>query len=184
MTSTKAGSAICGCDNPDDCTHKIDIKLGDKTISYEQSVFPYQIHYIFDKPKEGEIPQVPIILISISKGCISNSPMCPIGNLYNEKSQPISQFSPKKSYSGNLNYSKKTDSFAIAENSPITLLRRFLEKDFYFQIKRESYYVQVDECAGKALVDKIFNLPETIRRMTLGNKVILGTNIHLYLNES
>ncbi|WP_340622477.1 hypothetical protein [Xenorhabdus siamensis] len=36
MTSIKAGSAICDCDNPDDCTHKINVTLGDKTFSYEQ----------------------------------------------------------------------------------------------------------------------------------------------------
>ncbi|PHM74055.1 hypothetical protein [Xenorhabdus kozodoii] len=183
MTSTKAGSAICDCDNPDDCTHKIDIKLGDKTISYQQFLFPYQLHYVVDKPKEGEIPQVPITLTSISKGCISHNSRCPIGNLSNEKSQPIAQFSPNKPYTGKLSYSKKTDSFSVLDNSPIVLLRRFLEKDFYSQLESENYYIRVDECAGKPLVDKTIDLPGIIRRTTLGNKTILGTNIHLYLNE-
>ncbi|WP_323864813.1 hypothetical protein [Xenorhabdus cabanillasii] len=33
-------------------------------------------------------------------------------------------------------------------------------------------------------MDKTFNISEIIRRVTLGNKVIIGTNIHLYLNEN
>ncbi|MDC9594935.1 hypothetical protein [Xenorhabdus sp. IM139775] len=183
MTSTKAGSAICGCDNPDDCTHRIDITLGDKTMSYQQFLFPHQIYYVIDKPEKNTVPQVPVILNSISKGCISNNSACPIGNLFDEKNQPIAQFSPKKSYTGNLIYSKKTDAFSVIDNSPIVLLRRFLERDFYSHTERESYYVRVDECAGKPLVDKTINIPESIRRMTLGNKTILGTNIHLFLNE-
>ncbi|WP_323864814.1 hypothetical protein [Xenorhabdus cabanillasii] len=94
-------------------------------------MFPYQMEYVVDKPKEGEIPQVPITLSSISKGCISNNSKCPIGNLYDKRSLPIAQFSPNKSYTGNLSYSKKTDSFSVADNSPIVLLRRFLDKDFF-----------------------------------------------------
>ncbi|MEQ2027940.1 hypothetical protein [Xenorhabdus szentirmaii] len=183
MTSTKAGSAVCGCDNPDDCTHQIDVTLGDQTISYQQYSFPHQLHYVVSKPEEGEIPQVPIKLSSSSKGCISNNSVCPIGNLFNEKRQPISQFSPKKPYSENLTYSKKTDSFSIIDNSPIALLRRFLEKDFYSQLEYESYYVQVDECGGKPLIDKTFNLFGTTKRITFGKKIIFGSNILLYLNE-
>ncbi|MDX7990712.1 hypothetical protein [Xenorhabdus littoralis] len=84
MTSTKAGSATCDCDNPDNCTHKIDITLGGKTISYTQSWFQRNFFYVLDAPKttfeyinelpKEEKPNVTISLKSISKGCISHNP--------------------------------------------------------------------------------------------------------------
>ncbi|WP_244967888.1 hypothetical protein [Xenorhabdus budapestensis] len=184
MTSTKAGSAICGCDNPDDCTHKIDVTLGDKTFSYEQLLpFPAVLYYVVPKPEnETDKPKLPIKLSAFSKGCISHNLNCPIGNLSGENGLPIAQFSPTKPYTGELVYSKKINDFSLAENSPITILQRFLSRDFDSHIE-ERFYIRADECSGKPLIDKKYKLADKILTATIGNKAILGSNIHLVLNE-
>ncbi|MEQ1976295.1 hypothetical protein [Xenorhabdus sp. SGI240] len=185
MTSTKAGSAVCDCDNPDDCTHKIDVTLGDKTFSYEQLFpFPATLYYVVPKPEDkADKPKIPIKLSAISKGCISHNPNCPIGNLSGENGMPVAQFSPNKPYAGELVYSKKISDFSLMENSPIVILQRFLSRDFGSHIEEERFYVRADECSGKPLIDKKYKLADKILTATIGNKAILGSDIHLVLNE-
>ncbi|MDC9604094.1 hypothetical protein [Xenorhabdus griffiniae] len=193
MTSTKAGSAVCGCDNPDDCTHKIDIKLGDKTISYKQSWFPQHFFYVLDAPlttfeyvnelPKEEKPKVSVELSSISKGCISHNPDCPIGNLFDEKHHSIAQFSPKKPYKGKLIYHKSNQDFLEIEQGPFSVLARFLKKDFHTNIKKQHYAIRVDECSGKPLVKKEYSGIEKMLFMVLGEKTVLNSNIYLVTKE-
>ncbi|MCG3460621.1 hypothetical protein L7G72_01855 [Xenorhabdus bovienii] len=193
MVSTKAGSAICNCDNPDDCTHKVDITLGNKTISYKQSWFPQYFYYVLDSPlttfeyinelPKEEKPNVTIELSSVSKGCISHNPDCPVGNLFDEKYQPVTPFSPKKPYKGKLFYHKTNQDFSEIEQGPFSVLARFLKKDFHSYIEKQHYPIRVDECAGKPLITKEYSGIEKVMSTLFGEKTVLNSNIYLVTKE-
>ncbi|MDX7991509.1 hypothetical protein [Xenorhabdus littoralis] len=193
MTSTKAGSAICSCDNPDDCTHKIDVTLGDKTFSYTQSWFPQVLYYVLDAPKttftsldewpKEEKPNVEIKLSSVSKGCISHNPECPIGNVFNEQGQPIAQFSPKNTYKGKLFYDKTQQDFLTLIPGPFMILKRFLDKDFYAGIEKQHYQILVDECSNKPLTKETLSGINKALFYLRGKKTVLNSNIYLVTKE-
>ncbi|MGJ0636207.1 hypothetical protein [Xenorhabdus bovienii] len=193
MTSTKAGSAICGCDNPDDCTHNIDVTLGDKTFSYTQSWFPPVLCYVLDAPKttftsldewpKEEKPNVEIKLSSVSKGCISHNPECPIGNVFNEQGQPFAQFSPKNTYKGKLFYDKTQLDFLTLIPGPFMVLKRFLDKDFYAGIEKQHYQVLVDECSNKPLTKETRSGINKVLSYIRGKKTVLNSNIYLVTKE-
>ncbi|WP_338803794.1 hypothetical protein WDV76_17735 [Xenorhabdus griffiniae] len=193
MTSTKAGSAVCGCDNPDDCTHKIDVTLGDKTFSYTQSWFPPSLYYVLDAPKttftsldewpKEEKPNVEIKLSSVSKGCISHNPECPIGNVFNEKGQPVAQFSPGNTYKGKLFYDKTQLDFLTLIPGPFMVLKRFLDKDFYAGIEKQHYLILVDECSNKPLIKETRSITDKVSTYLRGKKTVLNSNIYLVTKE-
>ncbi|OTA14647.1 hypothetical protein Xbed_03659 [Xenorhabdus beddingii] len=193
MTSIKAGSALCDCDNPDDCTHKIDITLGDKTFSYTQSWFPQALYYVLDVPKttftslnewpKEEKPNVEIKLSSVSKGCISHNPECPIGNVFNEQGQPVAQFSPENTYKGKLFYDKTEQDFLTLIPGPFMVLKRFLDKDFYEGIEKQHYQVLVDECSNKPLIKETQSGIGKVLSYLRGKRTVLNSNIYLVTQE-
>ncbi|OAT25574.1 hypothetical protein M976_03717 [Buttiauxella ferragutiae ATCC 51602] len=79
--SLTAGSPKCSCKNPDTCTHALEIKTStpDATYEYKQGE-SLPVIYLHDKDAEG----VKVTTTLAGKTCVSNSPDCPSGVIYND----------------------------------------------------------------------------------------------------
>lgn len=79
--SLTAGSPKCNCKNPDTCTHALKIKttVPDETYEYKQGE-SLPVIYLHDRDAKG----VDVITTLTGKTCVSSSPDCPSGVIYNE----------------------------------------------------------------------------------------------------
>ncbi|WP_445373799.1 hypothetical protein ACSLVK_14985 [Photorhabdus tasmaniensis] len=180
MTSLAAGNAICDCNNPDACTHRVDITLGDKKLSYIQEEFFPAIYMVVEDDKP-----IPLTIKSISKGCASNNSQCPIGDIYDDNTfQHIARFSPAQPYKGKIAYPLPVKNFLLEENNPLRFLDKFvLPNNGLADLEKSSYLIRVTECAGEPFVPKKINIYNEIKNIFVGKKPVFYTTINLVLLE-
>ncbi|NRN27652.1 hypothetical protein [Photorhabdus heterorhabditis] len=180
MTSLAAGNAICDCKNPDTCTHRVDITLGDKKFSYIQEKFSPAIYMVV----EDDQP-IPLTIKSISKGCASSNSQCPIGDIYDDNVfQHIARFSPAQPYKGKITYQLPAGGFSLEENNPLRFLVKFISPDNWSAgLAKSSYFIRVTECAGEPFVPQKINIHNEIKNIFVGKNPVFYTAINLVLLE-
>ncbi|EMO7867086.1 hypothetical protein WDR94_004179 [Citrobacter amalonaticus] len=171
--SLTAGSPKCNCKNPDTCTHalKIITTVPEETYEYKQGE-SLPVIYLHDKDAKG----VDVTTTLTGKTCVSNSPDCPSGVIYNE--YYLSQL--KKGQNNNklryLGYEEKfnltmegtsnvkiktSGSGYVYETLEYLDIVTFLT-DVVFEgvdkIDKTEYTLQVGECLGQPVQEMIFPL--------------------------
>ncbi|EMX9178529.1 hypothetical protein AAH354_000931 [Citrobacter sedlakii] len=171
--SLTAGSPKCNCKNPDTCTHalKITTAVPEETYEYKQSE-SLPVIYLHDRDAKG----VDITTILTGKTCVSSSPDCPSGVIYNE--YYLSQL--KKGQNNNklkyLSYEEKLKLTMEGTNNVniktpgsgyVYKTLEYLDivtflTDVVFEgidkIDKTEYSLQVGECLGQPIKEMIFPL--------------------------
>ena len=174
--SLTAGSPKCNCKNPDTCTHalKITTTIPEETYEYKQGE-SLPVIYLHDRDAEG----VDVTTTLIGKTCVSNSPDCPSGVIYND--YYLNQL--KKGQNNNkLKYLSYEDKLKLMMegtsevniNTPgsgyIYEALEYLDivtflTDVVFEgidkIDKTEYTLQVGECLGQPIQEMIFPLKTT-----------------------
>ncbi|EOX8481121.1 hypothetical protein AIT98_004422 [Salmonella enterica subsp. indica] len=174
--SLTAGSPKCNCKNPDTCTHalKITTTVPEETYEYKQGE-SLPVIYLHDRDAEG----VDVTTTLIGKTCVSSSPDCPSGVIYND--YYLSQL--KKGQNNNklkyLSYEEKLKLTMEGANSVniktpgsgyIYEALEYLDivtflTDVVFEgiekIDKTEYALQVGECLGQPIQEMIFPLKTT-----------------------
>lgn len=174
--SLTAGSPKCNCKNPDTCTHalKITTTIPEEMYEYKQGE-SLPVIYLHDRDAEG----VDVTTTLIGKTCVSNSPDCPSGVIYND--YYLNQL--KKGQNNNkLKYLSYEDKLKLMMegtsevniNTPgsgyIYEALEYLDivtflTDVVFEgidkIDKTEYTLQVGECLGQPIQEMIFPLKTT-----------------------
>lgn len=171
--SLTAGSPKCSCKNPDTCTHALEIKTNtpEATYEYKQGESLPTI-YLHDKDATG----VKLTTTLIGKTCVSNSPDCPSGVIFNDY-----YLSPLKKGVNNdtLKYLSSNDKLKLSIGEVGEKVSDFetskyisgcLEEldivtflsDVVFEglnnVDKTEYELQVGECLGQSVPEVIFPL--------------------------
>ncbi|ECG8517803.1 hypothetical protein DLR11_25055 [Salmonella enterica subsp. salamae] len=170
--SLSAGSPKCSCENPDTCTHMVSIEADKKTYSYKQGE-SLQTIYLHDADAKG----VMITASLIEKSCISKNPDCPSGVIYNDyhltklkvgSTKDTLKYLGEKDKiilaalgdTGNKDGSSKLAKYAN-ETFPKLDVVTFLSDivlDGMNNVDKTTYYLQVGECIGEPVEEKVFPL--------------------------
>lgn len=174
--SLAAGSPKCSCKNPDTCTHALEITISNPEAKYEyRQGESLPIIYLHDKEAKG----IEVTTTLTGKTCVSNSPDCPSGVIYNE--YYLSQLK-KGSNQDTLKYLNHEEKlkltmgdigeagadlkgskyvYGILENLDIV---KFLSDTVFKGIEnaeKTEYELQVAECLGQPVEEMTFPLKTT-----------------------
>ncbi|EMW0957563.1 TPA: hypothetical protein R6W42_005253 [Citrobacter freundii] len=171
--SLAAGSPKCNCKNPDTCTHalKITTAVPEETYEYKQGG-SLPVIYLHDRDATG----VDVTTTLTGKTCVSNSPDCPSGVIYNEYYLSQLKNGGNKNKLKYLSYEEKLKltieegegakiktpgSGYVYETLEYLDIVTFLT-DVVFEgiekIDRTEYALQVGECLGQPVQEMIFPL--------------------------
>ncbi|QLR76058.1 hypothetical protein HV336_03760 [Citrobacter freundii] len=174
--SLTAGSPKCNCKNPDTCTHalKITTAVPEKTYEYKQGE-SLPVIYLHDRDTKG----VDITTTLTGKTCVSSSPDCPSGVIYNEyylsqlkKGQNNNKLKYlsyeeklKLTTEGTSNVNIKTPGsgyfYGTLEYLDIVTFLTDVVFEGIAKIDRTEYALQVGECLGQPIQEMIFPLKTT-----------------------
>ncbi len=172
--SLTAGSPKCNCKNPDTCTHALKIKttVPDETYEYKQGE-SLPVIYLHDRDAKG----VDVITTLTGKTCVSSSPDCPSGVIYNEyylsqlkKGQNNNKLKYlsyeeklKLTTKGTSNVNIKTPGYVYGtlEYLDIVTFLTDVVLEGIDKIGRTEYALQVGECLGQPIQEMIFPLKTT-----------------------
>ncbi|MBP6082014.1 MAG: hypothetical protein KA732_12155 [Providencia sp.] len=157
---SSAHENICqSCNIPTNCTLEATIDFDGKTEIYRQEQHFFRRFSYLIEPKNG--PTVPLKLTATPKGCISNNPNCPIGNIFNEDGSLYGDFSAQKTFEDILEYTKPLYGISVAENNPISLLSSFIHREGFTDDPRyrQRYSMKLSECGAAPLL----TIPNTIK---------------------
>ncbi len=174
--SLTAGSPKCSCKNPDTCTHAVKVETTSPEGKYEyKQGESLPVIYLHDIEAKG----VSFKTTLIGKTCVSNSPDCPSGVIYNdyylsqlvkgENSDTLKYYGYEdkvKLTMGSINTDKEGASdfkyaFGALESLDVV---KFLS-DIVFKgldnIEKTEYELQIGECLGQPVKEVIFPLKTT-----------------------
>jgi len=175
--SLTAGSPKCSCKNPDTCTHALEITTSDPEAKYEyKQGTSLPTIYLHDKEAKG----IEVKTTLTGKTCVSNSPDCPSGVIYNEYYLSQLKKGSNKDTLKYLNYDEKLkltmgdvgktgtallDSKyvygALANLNIVTFLSDIVFKGLD-SVDKTEYELQVGECLGQPVEEMIFPLKTTV----------------------
>ncbi|TSJ59194.1 hypothetical protein [Atlantibacter subterraneus] len=171
--SLTAGSPKCNCKNPDTCTHalKITTTVPEETYEYKQGE-SLPVIYLHDSDAKG----VDVTTTLTGKTCVSSSPDCPSGVIYNE--YYLSQLK-KGQNKDNLKYLSYEEKLKLTIDSTTNTNIKMPGSSFFYEtleyldivtfltdvvfegiekIDKTEYALQVGECLGQPIQEMIFPL--------------------------
>lgn len=152
-------SACQSCNIPPRCALEATVDFAGKTDVYRQEQhFVKQYSYLIEQKNGSEVP---LKLTTKQMHCISKSPHCPTGNVFDETGALFADFNPEKNFDSRLPYTRQTRGFSFEENNPISVLTNLLTRSGLTGDPRylQHYTMRLSECNGKPFL----TLPRTVQ---------------------